>query len=76
VLNVTAVTPGAAGYLTVWPSATARPLASNLNFVPGQTIPNLVVVALGSDGKVSLFNGSNGSTDIVIDVCGWLPPGP
>ena len=76
VLNVTAVAPGAPGYLTVWPSASARPVASNLNFVPGQIIPNLVIAALGSDGKVSLFNGSAGSTDIVIDVCGWLPPGP
>jgi len=76
VLNVTVVTPTAPGYLTVWPSTTARPLAANLNFVAGQVIPNLVVAPLGSDGKISLFNGSNGSSNVVIDVFGWLPPGP
>ncbi len=76
VLNVTVVAPGAVGYLTAWPWGTARPDASNLNFVAGQIAPNLVVAAIGSNGKVSLFNGSAASTDIVVDVFGWLPPGP
>ena len=76
ILNVTAVAPGAPGFVTVWPSGTARPLASNLNLAPGQTIPNLVIATVGSNGKVSVFNGSAGSTDMVVDVCGWLPAGP
>jgi hypothetical protein len=74
VLNVTAVTPSGTGYLTAWPSGTARPLASNLNFTPGQTRPNLVIAALGDNGKVSLFN-SAGFTDVVVDVVGWIAPG-
>src|SRR5258707_7764268 len=36
----------AAGFVTVWPSGQDRPLASNLNVVAGQTVPNLVVVPL------------------------------
>src|SRR3712207_8397776 len=36
-LNVTVVEPSAAGHVTVWPSGEARPLASNLNFVPGRS---------------------------------------
>ena len=36
------------------------PLASNLNFVAGQTIPNLVVAPVGADGKVDFYNGSSG----------------
>jgi hypothetical protein len=32
-INVTAVTPGGSGFITVWPCGVARPLASNLNYV-------------------------------------------
>jgi hypothetical protein len=39
-LNVTAVDPTAVGFLTVFPVGAARPEASNLNVVPGQTLPN------------------------------------
>ena len=71
VLNVTAVSPATAGYLTAYPSGTQRPAVSNLNFVKGQTVPNLVVVPVGSDGKVALFNGSFGSVQMVADVAGY-----
>jgi len=73
VLNVTVTGPSAAGYLTAWPTGSARPLASNLNFVAGQTIPNLVIVKVGGAGKVSLFN-SAGNSDVIVDVVGWLAP--
>lgn len=72
VLNVTATNPTRTGYLTVWPAGSARPLASNLNFVPGQTVPNLVIAKVGVDGKIALFN-SSGTTDFVADVGGWFP---
>ena len=73
VLNLTAVQPATAGYVTVWPTDSPRPLASNLNLNPGTTIPNLVIAKVGSDGKVSIFNGSQSPTDILVDVQGWLP---
>ncbi|MEZ5259435.1 MAG: hypothetical protein R2705_21905, partial [Ilumatobacteraceae bacterium] len=53
-LNVTAVGPREAGYLTVWPCGTPRPDSSNLNYVRGQTIANLVVVHPGADGLVCI----------------------
>jgi hypothetical protein len=34
------------------------------------TVPNLVVVKLGADGKVAIFNGA-GSADVIADVVGW-----
>src|SRR5262245_10289318 len=46
VLNVTVTQPKAGGYVTVYPDGTPRPATSNLNFLAGQTIPNLVVVPL------------------------------
>jgi len=72
VLNVTATNSTRSGYLTVWPAGSAQPLASNLNFVPGQTVPNLVIAKVGVGGKVALFN-SAGHTDFVADIGGWFP---
>ena len=48
----------------------ARPLASNLNYVPNQTVPNLVVVQVGAGGTVDLFNYA-GSAHVIADVAGW-----
>jgi hypothetical protein len=70
VLNVTVTNTTASSYLTVWPDGTGRPLASDMNWVAGQTIPNLAIVKLGSNGKVDIFNFA-GSTDVVVDVMGW-----
>jgi hypothetical protein len=74
VLNVTATNPTASGYLTIFPAGGIRPLASNLNFVPGQTVPNRVVAKVGSNGQVSVFN-FQGNTDVVADVGGWFTDG-
>src|SRR5262249_16092499 len=54
VLNVTATGPTAPGYVTVYPTGSTRPTASNLNFLTGQTTPNLVIAKVGTSGKVSL----------------------
>ena len=74
VMNVTATQPTAASYLTVWPGDTSVPNASNLNFVAGQTVPNLVVVQVADDGFVSLFNQA-GTTHVVADIVGWYDDG-
>jgi hypothetical protein len=73
VLNVTATNTTRHGFITAWPSGTARPLASNLNFVPGQTVANLVIVKVGGNGKVAIYN-SAGSSDVIADVVGWFSP--
>jgi hypothetical protein len=70
-LNVVATDPLAPGYVTVWPCGTAPPLASNLNFGPGQTIANLVYSGLGADGTVCLM--SSQATHLVVDLSGYTP---
>jgi outer membrane protein assembly factor BamB len=70
VLNVTAIGPSGAGYLTAWPDALARPTTSDLNFVAGQTVPNLVIVQVGATGKIDIYNAF-GSTNVAVDVMGW-----
>ncbi len=69
VLNVTVTNPSSYSYLTVFPEGSV-PLASDLNFVPGQTVPNMVVVKVASDGNIRLFNAA-GTVDVVVDLVGW-----
>ena len=70
VVNLTATDTTDQGYVTAWPDGRPRPLASNLNFGPGQTIANLVTVPVGADGAIDLYNFA-GSTDLVADVVGY-----
>jgi hypothetical protein len=70
VLNVTVTNTTGDGYITVSPSGETRPIVSNINFVPGQTVPNLVTVKLGANGRVNIYN-SAGSTDVIADVAGY-----
>ena len=75
VLNVTAVEPASNGYIGLWPTGSAPPPTSNLNYVAGDTTPNLVTVAVGPDGSVELGNAF-GTTDVLVDVAGWFDSGP
>ncbi|MEP7202895.1 MAG: DUF1501 domain-containing protein [Ilumatobacteraceae bacterium] len=70
-LNVTAVAPTANTFITVYPSGTERPLASNLNVSGGQVIPNMVLARLGPDGTVMMYN-NGGTVDLVADVVGYF----
>ena len=70
-MNVTVTEPTADGFLTIYPTGTTRPLAANLNFTPNKTVPNLVVVKVGTGGKVDIYN-SAGSTHVVSDVAGYF----
>ena len=73
VLNVTVVNTSLAGYVTVFPAGTTRPLASNVNIErAGQVIPNLVTVRLGAGGAVDIYTQS--PADIVVDVNGAYVP--
>ena len=70
ILNVTVVGPSAASHLDAWPADQPHPNSSNLNFVTGQTVPNLVTVQTSLGGAISLQN-QNGSTDVIVDVVGY-----
>jgi hypothetical protein len=75
VLNVTAVKPSRGGYLTVYPTGRARPTTSNLNYPAGRpAVANLVHVAVGSGGAVTLYAG-NADVHVVADVYGWTSNG-
>ncbi len=74
VLNVTMANTTAAGFLTVWPTGKARATVSNLNWEAGKDIANRVVVPVGSSGEVSVYNGSGGVGNFIVDISGYYAP--
>lgn len=70
VLNVTVTQTAAPGYLTVWADGARRPGTSNINWVTGQTIANLVTVPVGGDGAVNFFTVAK--THVIADVQGYF----
>lgn len=70
VLNVTVVDPPANGFLTVYACnfGGSAPLASNVNFVAGQTTPNSVIVNVGQYDSVCIK--SSVATNIIVDLQG------
>jgi hypothetical protein len=70
VLNVTVTEPVADGFVTVFPCGITAPLASNLNFAAGQTIPNAVIAKIGTDGDVCILNSQ--PTQLIADVTGYF----
>ena len=75
VFNLTVTAPQSFGFISAYASGTPRPNASNVNFAAGQTVPNLATVPVGADGKVTLFNRSSGTTQLIADVSGYYLPG-
>ncbi len=72
VINVTATdTSSNGGYLTIWPTGSSRPNASNLNFNAGLTIANRVIVPIDSSDQFSIYNAV-GSTDVIVDLNGYF----
>ena len=73
-LTVTVTAPADNGYLTVYPCGSELPLVSNLNFVAGRTVSNLVTVGLGTvglgTGQVCVY--SNVAVHLVVDLTGYL----
>lgn len=72
--NVTVVSPEGAGFLTLYPTDQPQPLASTINFRQGQTRANNTQMPVSQDGTGSftVFNGSLGTTHLIVDVNGYF----
>jgi hypothetical protein len=69
-LNITVTGTTSSGVLTAWPDGISRPSTSNLNWAKGWTVPNLVLVPVGSDGYVDIY--VNAPTHVIADVTGYF----
>jgi hypothetical protein len=74
VLNVTVAAPEAQGNLAVRASGAAPATSSLVNFLPGRNVPNLAVVGVGTNGRITvkLSTPVASRADVVIDVFGWI----
>lgn len=72
VANATVTQGVTDGYVALSPSGGALPGTSNLNWLPGETVPNLVTVAVGGDGGVQVLN-AKGTAHVILDVVGYFP---
>ncbi len=70
VANVTVVNATSSTFATVYPGLLSRPTASDLNVTSFEPVTNLVVVGVGSDGTINLFNDL-GKVNFIVDVLGY-----
>lgn len=69
ILNVTVTnTTANGGYLTLYPSGTARPIASNINWYAGETVANRVIV---QGSSITVYNAL-GYVNVIIDAVGFF----
>ncbi len=75
ILNLTATGTTANTFVTAQPDDFAGfPSTSSLNLTAGQTKANLVMVPVGADGSIRLFN-EKGSVHLIADVVGYFRSG-
>jgi hypothetical protein len=70
VLNLTAVSPTQADYITVYPAGSSQPTASNLSFSAGEQTSNRVIAEVGTGGQAEIYNYT-GTTNFLVDVDGY-----
>lgn len=75
-LNLTAVTPSASGFITLFPGDGALPATSSISFTGGSTRGNNAVLSLATDGTGTLaaraLLAGGGQVDLIIDVNGFF----
>jgi hypothetical protein len=71
-INLTATDESSSGDIVAYPDGTKLPGTSNLNYAASTDIANLVIVPVGTDGEIDLYNSGSGSTQLVGDVSGYF----
>ncbi|HET9896802.1 MAG TPA: hypothetical protein VFQ44_17865 [Streptosporangiaceae bacterium] len=72
-LHIGAIAPaGDNGWVAAYPDGAARPEVSNVDFIGGQTYSSTVILPVGADGKIDLYNGSGKPIDLVGDLSGYF----
>jgi hypothetical protein len=69
--TITAIDPSSAGYLTAYPAGGSLPVVSELDYAPGATTSNSLILPLGAGGEVSVYSNV-GSPQVTLDVEGYI----
>ena len=73
--NITVVSSGAPGYLTVYPASdTTVPVASDVNWAAkgSPAVPNFTVAGTGGTGSVEVYNSHGATINLLIDAFGYF----
>jgi len=74
-LNVNVSSATSSGYLAAYENGATLDAASHLSFAGLVTVSHVVIVPVGSDGKVALYNGSAGTIHLIANVAGYYRSG-
>jgi hypothetical protein len=69
-LNLMAIPKTTLGFLSAWPAAQPRSVASVLNSDTGTVVANAAIVQAGENGAISVY--ASDATDLAIDVNGYF----
>ncbi|WP_157745788.1 hypothetical protein [Micromonospora purpureochromogenes] len=84
VLNITAVSPQQAGFLTAWSGEGSKPVASTVNYGAGKVVPNLAYVQTvpcpsggcgGATGAPRYRVFTSATSHVVVDLVGVIDDG-
>ena len=73
-ITVTTTQASAAGFVTAFADGAPLPATSNLNYVAGQTVADLVIAPV-ANGKVDLHVAGSGAVALIADVSGYFLSG-
>jgi hypothetical protein len=75
-INLTAVPPsGDGGQLIGYPDGATRPAVTMGVYYSGAARDNAMIIPVGSDGKIDIYNSSSTPTDLTGDVSGYFTAG-
>ncbi|MBR7832224.1 right-handed parallel beta-helix repeat-containing protein [Actinospica durhamensis] len=72
-VHVTVTDTAGNGWVAAVPDGAGVPSTSTLNYLKGQTVSNTVIVPVGADGAIRLYNGGSSTpADLIVDVAGYF----
>ena len=74
-INVTAVTPGGAGYATVFPYGTTQPTTASVNYTAGAIVNNALIAQIPNPlGSFDFTIYTFAQSHYVVDIVGYFAP--
>ncbi|WP_213453191.1 LamG domain-containing protein [Rhizomonospora bruguierae] len=75
-INLAVANPTTSSFLVTYPDGTTRPTnTSAMQYPAGQTTSSMVIVPLGTNGKIAIYEHGTGKTDLLADVAGYFTTG-
>ncbi len=72
-LNLTVTQPLTTGDLRMFPAdQTVAPVTSAINFAPGQTLANNIILAVDATGSIKVQNDAQGTVHLILDINGYF----